>query len=176
MKTEDIDRKIGMPDVEQEWARFRHEVIDTPRIAPSQHGGWHSRAAAITLACVLSGLAIAATLIMRGRTENRAVAHTSQQVAASASTTTTEMNEEAAVACYDEQNEALVFDDVELHDIARYLEYEYGVEAVFLNDETRHLRFYVTLSRHQSLAEIVELLNNFQHVQLRLEGQRLIIQ
>ncbi|MBR6031877.1 MAG: hypothetical protein IKP36_07960 [Bacteroidaceae bacterium] len=27
MKTEDIDKKIGMPDVEKEWARFEQEVI-----------------------------------------------------------------------------------------------------------------------------------------------------
>ena len=27
MKTEDIDKKIGMPDVDAEWARFEQEVI-----------------------------------------------------------------------------------------------------------------------------------------------------
>ena len=28
MKTEDIDKRIGMPDVDEEWARFEREVID----------------------------------------------------------------------------------------------------------------------------------------------------
>ena len=28
MKTEDIDKKIGMPDVDAEWEKFEHEVID----------------------------------------------------------------------------------------------------------------------------------------------------
>ena len=28
MKTEDIDRKIGMPDIDMEWAKFEKEVID----------------------------------------------------------------------------------------------------------------------------------------------------
>ena len=27
MKTEDIDKKIGMPDVNEEWAKFEREVI-----------------------------------------------------------------------------------------------------------------------------------------------------
>ena len=27
MKTEDIDKRIGMPDVDAEWARFEQEVI-----------------------------------------------------------------------------------------------------------------------------------------------------
>ena len=28
MKTEDLDKKIGMPNVDAEWARFEREVID----------------------------------------------------------------------------------------------------------------------------------------------------
>ena len=28
MKTEDIDRKIGMPDIDMEWAKFEKEVIE----------------------------------------------------------------------------------------------------------------------------------------------------
>ncbi len=28
MKTEDIDKKIGMPDVDEEWAKFEREVLD----------------------------------------------------------------------------------------------------------------------------------------------------
>lgn len=28
MKIEDIDKKIGMPDVDEEWAKFEREVID----------------------------------------------------------------------------------------------------------------------------------------------------
>lgn len=30
MKQEDIDKKIGMPDVDEEWAKFEHEVIGQP--------------------------------------------------------------------------------------------------------------------------------------------------
>ena len=33
MKTEDIDKKIGMPDVDEEWAKFEHEVIGLPTVS-----------------------------------------------------------------------------------------------------------------------------------------------
>lgn len=33
MKQEDIDKKIGMPDVDAEWAKFEREVIGQPRIS-----------------------------------------------------------------------------------------------------------------------------------------------
>lgn len=35
MKTEDIDKRIGMPDVDKEWARFEQEVIDPHQQPPS---------------------------------------------------------------------------------------------------------------------------------------------
>ena len=28
MKTQDIDKKIGMPDIDAEWVKFEHDVID----------------------------------------------------------------------------------------------------------------------------------------------------
>ena len=31
MKQEDIDKKIGMPDVDAEWAKFEREVIGQPK-------------------------------------------------------------------------------------------------------------------------------------------------
>ena len=35
MKTEDIDKRIGMPDIDKEWARFEQEVIDPHQQPPS---------------------------------------------------------------------------------------------------------------------------------------------
>ena len=40
MKTEDIDKKIGMPDVDAEWARFEHEVINKESARPKRVAAW----------------------------------------------------------------------------------------------------------------------------------------
>ena len=37
MKTEDIDKKIGMPDVNDEWAKFESEVINKEKVAPQKN-------------------------------------------------------------------------------------------------------------------------------------------
>ena len=50
MKKEDIDKKIGMPDVDAEWARFEHEVIDKKTKAGKNLWLW--------------GLSIAASIII----------------------------------------------------------------------------------------------------------------
>lgn len=40
MKTEDIDKKIGMPDVDAEWARFEREVINKESARPKRVAAW----------------------------------------------------------------------------------------------------------------------------------------
>ena len=48
MKTEDIDKKIGMPDVDEEWAKFESEVIgeEEPKTGKRVFIGWTSGIAA----------------------------------------------------------------------------------------------------------------------------------
>jgi hypothetical protein len=50
MKTEDIDKRIGMPDVDTEWARFEREVIDKSAVSHKKVWLW--------------GLSIAASIIL----------------------------------------------------------------------------------------------------------------
>ena len=56
MKTEDIDKKIGMPDVDAEWARFEREVINKESARPKRVAAWAAGigiAASIALMLVL---------------------------------------------------------------------------------------------------------------------------
>ncbi|MBQ6433086.1 MAG: hypothetical protein IJJ94_03985 [Bacteroidaceae bacterium] len=56
MKTEDIDKKIGMPDVNEEWARFEREVINKESARPKRAAAWAAGigiAASIALMVVL---------------------------------------------------------------------------------------------------------------------------
>ena len=53
MKTEDIDKKIGMPDVNEEWAKFEREVINKK--------AKHNRRA---LYAWIGGMGIAASLLL----------------------------------------------------------------------------------------------------------------
>ncbi|MBP5770934.1 MAG: carboxypeptidase regulatory-like domain-containing protein [Bacteroidaceae bacterium] len=57
MKTEDIDKKIGMPDVDAEWARFESEVINKENARPKRVAAWAAGigiAASIALMLVVS--------------------------------------------------------------------------------------------------------------------------
>ena len=53
MKTEDIDKRIGMPDVDAEWARFEQEVI-----------GKETKASKRSLYSWIGSFAIAASVVI----------------------------------------------------------------------------------------------------------------
>lgn len=86
MKTEEIDKRIGMPDIDQEWAKFEKEVI-VPRLQKGEGirrdqqkgstlhglplwglGGFGKVAAVACLVFLLSGVAIASAVIAANRT------------------------------------------------------------------------------------------------------------
>lgn len=161
MTPEDIDRKIGMPDVDQEWVRFRREVIDTDR-----HASWR-RAAVIALVCSLGFVTLASVLYVGWLRPNAA--------------TVVEAPEAVSLEPADTQeaqagtDEALVFDNVELHEIATQLAAHYGVELRIDNAEAAHMRLYVTLDPGMTLSDVVTYLNNLQGVHLCLDHQLLIV-
>ena len=75
MKTEEIDQRIGMPNIDQEWAKFEKEVV-----APSQKEkasrwhlipqSWMGKAAAVAcLIFLLGGVTIASAVIVSNRTD-----------------------------------------------------------------------------------------------------------
>lgn len=170
MKIEDIDQKIGMPDVDKEWTRFESEVIGPARheLRPQRSSsGWH-RAAIVTLVCGLGVVALASVLY---------VGFFRQEPMAPASTIMTETTAPAdALTTEDTEEDCFVFDDVELQQIADELASHYGVEARFDNAEARPIRLYVTIDKQMTLSEVVEYLNNLQGVNLRLENQLLIVE
>ena len=63
MKTEDIDKRIGMPDVDAEWTKFEREVIgNSPaggKPKAKQRSMWIKVAAAVVIALGFSGAIIA---------------------------------------------------------------------------------------------------------------------
>lgn len=73
MKTEDIDKKIGMPDIDAEWAKFRKEVIAPSqggRILPAM-GMWRKIAAVVVALVCISGISIASAMYIARVVQDR---------------------------------------------------------------------------------------------------------
>ena len=172
MKTEEIDRRIGMPDIDKEWAKFEEQAFRPTRNVKL----WNRAAAVIGVVFGLSAVAMASILLMEHAEPEKTIESSVE--------TTVNPEKLSAVASQADiivtdsltiDNETFRFDNVEMQTIAEALGEYYQVEPVFENDDARRLRLYVQIEKSKSIEQVVEFLNNFHKVQLRLEAGKLII-
>lgn len=74
MTIEELDKKIGMPDVDAEWAKFRKEVIIPSQKSPQRFAfgqGWRKIAAIFLAIMCLSGIAIASVALIQKQLETK---------------------------------------------------------------------------------------------------------
>ncbi|MBR4338067.1 MAG: DUF4974 domain-containing protein [Bacteroidaceae bacterium] len=174
MKTtfEEIDRRIDMPDIDAEWARFEREVIRSTSDGPSAPPRRFRlpRAAAIAaLAIGISLTAWASIWIVRVVIPARRAAAISAGDAKHRDTLTTLTNPPADTLAM------FVFENVDMLTIARTLGEHYGVEPVFRDEALTHVRLYARIEKNKSLNEVVALLNHFKKVRLTVTDGKLII-
>lgn len=63
MTTEELDKKIGMPDIDAEWAKFERETL-SPTLPKKKIGSWTAKAAAIAGIIFLLGGAVIASAVI----------------------------------------------------------------------------------------------------------------
>lgn len=130
-------------------------------------------AAVFIAALMLSGIALAAIHIVRQQAGDKAKTTTqemptsvSHQPIVPADTVTIDT---AAVA------DTVVFDNVSLDSIAKAIAAYHHLPMEIENDEARQLRFFFEWNQKDSLQEVVEKLNMFEHVTLAVENGKLMV-
>lgn len=177
MKTEDIDRKIGMPDIDMEWAKFEKEVID-PSEEKSKvesrkwkvNSNWSRAAMFIGIIMSVSLIALASIYFYptpKQETENKK--DVAEQIAA------VQHTEEIKTDTLTINREVFKFDNIEMKTIAKKVGDYYGKQIVFENEEAKHVRLYIQIEKTKSIEEVVEFMNNFKKVHLTIEGNSIHI-
>ena len=178
MKTEDIDRKIGMPDIDMEWAKFEKEVIDaSEEKSKVESGKWKvnsmiwSRAAMITGTIMGVSLITLASIYLYSTPQEK----TEPQKNDSEMTVTTPVQEIIKTDTLTINREVFKFDNIEMKTIAKKIGDYYGKKVVFENEEAKHVRLYIQIEKTKSIEEVVEFMNNFKKVHLTIEGNSIHI-
>lgn len=70
----------------------------------------------------------------------------------------------------------LVYENTELQNILTPIAEHFHVSVNYQNESARHIRLYLQLTENMSLDEIVELMNHFEKVNIRHEGNVLIVE
>ena len=168
--------------IDAEWQRLESDMLEVKHEPSDEHphlrfsfsiGRFRRIAAVFIAALTLSGIALAAIHIVRQQAGDKAKTTTlemptaaSRQPVVPADTVTTDT---AAVA------ETVVFDNVSLDSIAKDIAAYHHLPIEIENDEARQLRFYFAWNQKDSLQEVVEKLNMFDHVTMVVENGKLIV-
>ena len=70
----------------------------------------------------------------------------------------------------------LVYENAELQNILTPIAAHFHLQVTYQNESARHIRLFLQLEKNMSLDDIIELMNHFEKVNIRHEGQTLIVE
>ena len=70
----------------------------------------------------------------------------------------------------------LVYENAELQNILTPIAGHFHLQVTYQNESARHIRLFLQLEKNMSLDDIIELMNHFKKVNIRHEGQTLIVE
>lgn len=182
--------KMKMPSIDAEWEKLKEEKQQKEEMsqnAETQQTAklfslWSPmrKVAAVAAVLVVSGITFAAIhLVTRSHqpsdnsnTELVASQKDSiQQVSAPQKSNIEEKSDSASLAQL-----PLVYENAELQNILTPIAGHFHLQVTYQNESARHIRLFLQLEKNMSLDDIIELLNHFEKVNIRYEGQTLIVE
>ena len=133
----------------------------------TQHPIWRRVAAVVAVLLVISGLALAAIFMERRQQPAPPATPHHPTLNTSHPTTITPQTPQP-------EPQQVLFEDAELQTILQQVGEYYQKKVVFSNDSTRHIRLYIKWNQAESANEMIERLNNFEKVNIKLDGNNII--
>lgn len=182
--------KMKMPSIDAEWEKLKEEKQQKEEMsqnAETQQTAklfslWSPmrKVAAVAAVLVVSGITFAAIHLVtrshqasdKNNTELMASQKDSiQQVSAPQKSNIEEKTDSASLAQL-----PLVYENAELQNILTPIAGHFHLQVTYQNESARHIRLFLQLEKNMSLDDIIELLNHFEKVNIRHEGQTLIVE
>ena len=169
--------EMKMPSIDAEWEKLK-ETQQTAKLFPL----WSPmrKVAAVAAVLVVSGITFAAIHLVtrfhqasdKNNTELVASRKDSvQQVSAPQKSNIEEKTDSASLAQL-----PLVYENAELQNILTPIAGHFHLQVTYQNESARHIRLFLQLEKNMSLDDIIELMNHFEKVNIRHEGQTLIVE
>ena len=173
-----LNEEMKMPSVDEEWKKLKEEKQKSTKVAflwsPMR------KAAAVVAVLVVSGFTFAAihlALLSRqtsdkDNTELVAASNDSvQQVSIHQKANTEEKTDSASIAKL-----PLVYENAELQNLLTPIAEHFHLKVTYQNESARHIRLFLQLKEDMSIDDIITLMNHFEKVNIRREGQTLIVE
>lgn len=183
-------KKMKMPSIDAEWEKLKEEKQQKEEMnqnAETQQTAklfplWSPmrKVAAVAAVLVVSGITFAAIHLVT-RSHQASDKHNTelvasqkdsiQQVSAPQKSNIEEKTDSASLAQL-----PLVYENAELQNILTPIAGHFHLQVTYQNESARHIRLFLQLEKNMSLDDIIELLNHFEKVNIRHEGQTLIVE
>lgn len=187
--------EMKMPSIDAEWEKLKDEMKlkekqqkdETKQNAEKQQTAkqlplWSPmrKVAAVAAVLVVSGITFAAIhLVTRSHQvsdKNNIELVSSQkdsiqQFSAPQKSNIEEKTDSASLAQL-----PLVYENAELQNILTPIAGHFHLQVTYQNESARHIRLFLQLEKNMSLDDIIELVNHFEKVNIRHEGQTLIVE
>ena len=198
--------EMSMPSVSDEWERLKREKSEERRVKSEEfdcytndytasskqnaHGNpltkfvslWTPmrKVAAIAAVLIVSGITFAAIhLATRSHQKdagNPTTAVVEQKDSVLQASASTKASSVAKADSLSQQKLPLVYEDAELQAILTPIAQHFQLKVVYQTEASRHIRLYLQLTEGMSLDDIIELMNHFEKVNIRHEGEALIVE
>lgn len=182
--------KMKMPSIDAEWEKLKEEKQqkdETKQNAETKQTAkqlplWSPmrKVAAVAAVLVVSGITFAAIHLVT-RSHQASDKHNTelvasqkdsiQQVSAPQKSNIEEKTDSASLAQL-----PLVYENAELQNILTPIAGHFHLQVTYQNESARHIRLFLQLEKNMSLDDIIELMNHFEKVNIRHEGQTLIVE
>ena len=186
---------MKMPSIDAEWEKLKDEMKlkekqqkeEMSQNAETQQAAklfplWSlmRKVAAVAAVLVVSGITFAAIHLVtrshqpsdKNNTELVSSRKDSiQQVSAPQKSNIEEKIDSASLAQL-----PLVYENAELQNILTPIAGHFHLQVTYQNESARHIRLFLQLEKNMSLDDIIELMNHFEKVNIRHEGQTLIVE
>ena len=185
-----LKEEMKMPSIDAEWEKLKEEMkqkeemsqnaetLQTAKLFPL----WSPmrKVAAVAAVLVVSGITFAAIHLVtlshqasdNSNTELVASHKDSiQQVSAPQKSNIEEKTDSASLAQL-----PLVYENAELQNILTPIAGYFHLQVTYQNESARHIRLFLQLEKNMNLDDIIELMNHFEKVNIRHEGQTLIVE
>ena len=182
--------EMKMPLIDAEWEKLKDEMKQKEEMSQNaetqqtakQFPLWSPmrKVAAVAAVLVVSGITFAAIHLVtrshqasdKNNTELVASRKDSiQQVSAPQKSNIEEKTDSASLAQL-----PLVYENAELQNILTPIAGHFHLQVTYHNESARHIRLFLQLEKNMSLDDIIELMNHFEKVNIRHEGQTLIVE
>ena len=185
-----LKEEMKMPSINAEWEKLKDEMKQKEVMKQKEEtlqtakllSLWSPmrKVAAVAAVLVVSGITFAAIhLVTRSHQpsdKNNTELVTShkdsiQQVSAPQKSNIEEKTDSSSLAQL-----PLVYENAELQNILTPIAGHFHLQVTYQNESARHIRLFLQLEKNMSLDDIIELMNHFEKVNIRHEGQTLIVE